>query len=460
MAELVLQAMEAHKNGNVNLARQLLAQALIQNPRDEGAWMMMAELVDDVKLKRNCLQRVLLINPQNSAANIALMKLDTSPLSPVVRGERYKPIVPPQAEKAPPFTPPFTWSEEDNQYQALGDMTYPNLEEEQAEPPAEAPPSFDWATESAEPDKTIDKIFEAVSNPELASQPLPDSDLSWVEQAKPAEEAASDAAAEKAPVIEAEESPGTPETTEQALPTSPQDFEVSAESEWGLGAFAPAESSRDASREPVSFLWDNPRAKIDRLVILGFTSVIFANPAPKDVAEITRLFKESKMVRELLGKEAGVIKLENIQRLSAIPKRAHLDIEYQENGKLITHPLVFKDKRTRDEALAAIKLRLGGGFHSKTQTVSGMRRIGWPVVCALIFAILGWGLTGGVNLLSRLPYFQAGTPLLIVYNIQYYVDLFGTYYVLAIAGIATLLCLLWLMVNLSKPNKVMILEKR
>jgi hypothetical protein len=460
MAGILLQAMEAHKNGNTNLARQLLAQALIQNPRDEGAWMLMSELVDDVKLKRNCLQRVLLINPQNSAASIALMKLDTSPLGPVIRGERYKPIVPSAAGKTPPFTPPFTWSGGDKQNQAPGDMTYPNLEEEPAEQPPETPPSFDWAAESSEPDKTIDKIFEAVSNPELASQPLPDSDLSWVEEAKPVAEAAGDEIAEKEPAGEAGESAETPGAEEQAQPTSIQAFEVSAESEWGLGAFASAESTIEAESEPASFLWDNPKAKIDRMVILGFTSIIFANPAAGDVPHIIDLFNENKMVRDMLGKEAGVIKLESIQRLRAVPKSANLSIEYQEKGKTITHLLVFKDKQTRDEALEAIKLRLGAEFYAKTHTVSGMRRVGWPLVCALIVAIVGWGLTGGMSLLSRLQFFQTGTPLLIVYNIQYYVDLLGAYYVLAIAGIAILLCLLWLMVNLTKPAKLMIVEKR
>ena len=457
MAEILLQAMEAYKNGNTNLARQLLAQALIQNPRDEGAWMLMSELVDDVKLKRNCLQRVLLINPQNSAANIALMKLDTSPLSPVVRGERYKPIVPPDAQKTPPFTPPFTWSGEESQEQEVGDMTYPNLEEEQVRAPAEPAPSFDWAAESAEPDKTIDKIFEAVSNPELASQPLPDSDLSWAEQAQAGGEAG-------ATIAEGQEAEGEAVASQQPgetlLQPGEQEFEVSAESEWGLGAFAPQKSTLETSSEPASFLWDNPRAKIDRMVILGFTSIIFANPAASDVPHITGLFSENKMVRDLLGKEAGVIKLDSIQKLSAVPTRANLDIEYQENGKRVTHPLVFKDRQTRDEALAAIKLRLGAGFTTKTSTVSGVSRVGWPLLVALIVAIAGWGLTGGVNLLSKLPYFQTGTPLLIVYNIQYYIDLFGAYYVLAIAVVGILLCLLWLVVNLSKPSKLTVVERK
>ncbi len=66
MSDLLLQAVNARQNGNIALTKQLLAQALIQDPRNEGAWMLMYEVVDDVKLKRNCLERVLAINPDNS----------------------------------------------------------------------------------------------------------------------------------------------------------------------------------------------------------------------------------------------------------------------------------------------------------------------------------------------------------------------------------------------------------
>jgi hypothetical protein len=461
MSNLILQAMEAKHNGNTNLARQLLAQALIENPRDEGAWMMMSELVEDVKLKRNCLQRVLLINPDNSAANLALAKLDTSPLGGVVRGERYKPITPPQAGKTPAFTPPFTWSGEDSQFQALGDMTYPEQEEEQADEHPEVPPSFDWAEESTEPDKTIDKIFEAVSNPELASEPLPDSDLSLADQVQPAEEMATaeveggettDESGESHEAVEAVQA-------EEAQLTKPEDFEVSAESELGLQAFAPAEGLEAESTEPASFLWDNPQAKIDRMVILGFTSIIYANPAASDVPHIVGLFNENKMVRDLLGKEAGTIRLESIQCLSANPTRASLVIEYKQDNKKVTHSLMFKDLKTRDEALSAIKLRLGAGFQSKMRTYSGMRKFGWPLVCMLILAVLGWSLTGGLSLLSNMPAFQDGLPLLIVYNLQYYVDIIGTSNVLMIALVGILVCLIWLISNLPKPAKLMVVER-
>src|SRR4030043_1841047 len=181
MSDLLQDALSAMKKGDITLAKQLLSQALIQDPNNETAWMLMSEVVEDVRLRRNCLERVLAINPNNTVASTALTKLNTSPLSPVTRGERDKPLNLPKLDKIPPFTPPFTWGSDQEQYLALGDLTYPDLPEEQSAQPIDTTPTFDWAHDSDEPDKTIDTLFYAVSNPELTSQPLPDTDLSWLD---------------------------------------------------------------------------------------------------------------------------------------------------------------------------------------------------------------------------------------------------------------------------------------
>jgi Tfp pilus assembly protein PilF len=57
MADLLIQAMSAKENGDFKLAKQLLSQAIVQNPRSESAWMMMADVVGDPKLQRNCCPR-------------------------------------------------------------------------------------------------------------------------------------------------------------------------------------------------------------------------------------------------------------------------------------------------------------------------------------------------------------------------------------------------------------------
>ncbi len=462
MPDLLLQAMEARRSGNIAQARQLLAQALIQDPHSEGAWMLMSEVVDDVKLKRNCLQRVLLINPENSAANIALMKLDTSPLGPVVRGERFKPVIPPKLDKAPPFTPPFTWTGDEAQFQALGDMTYPDLTGEEVNKPPETPTSFDWAAESAEPDKTIEKIFIKVSNPEQAAEPLTDTDLSWLDNPRTAGAAAgvvaagSDAEAQALVAQVGQTSDSSPGIE----PTSSFDFGVSAEEQHGAAISATGNETQGEQFEPDFLLWDNPKAKTDRLVILGSKSIIYANPTASDVPHIIGLFNERKMLRDLLGEDAGTIRLDTIQRLTANPRRANLEIDYKPNEKTATHPLTFDNTQARDEALDALQLRLGPDFTRTTRKFSLADKILVPLLIMVLVAVIGWVLLVGISYLEGAAGFQSGILQLILINIQYYVALIGPFFILMITFVLVALCLVWLVINLYKPSSLVIVERK
>lgn len=462
MPDLLLQAMDAKQKGDIAQTKQLLAQALIQDPHNEGAWMLMSEVVDDVKLKRNCLQRVLLINPDNSAANIALMKLATSPLGPVVRGERYKPVIPPKLEKAPPFTPPFTWTGDEAQFQALGDMTYPDLTGEEVKQPPDTPTTFDWAAESAEPDKTIDKIFDAVSKPELAVEPLPDIDLSWLDDslsAKATTAAVSAVSDAEAQTLDNKVGQPTESTSEQQL-TNSSGSTVSAVEQNEMGAFATSEETQGESIEPGFLLWDNPKAKIDRMVILGSKSIIYASPVPSDVPHILGLFNENKMLRDLLGENAGTIKLETIQRLTANPKRANLNIDYKPNEKITTHRLNFSSPQVLDEALDALQLRMGAGFNRTTRRFSLLDKILVPLLIIVLVVVIGWVLIAGLSYLEGAPGFESGLLQLILVNILYYVDLIDPVYILMVGVILVVLCLVWLVINLSKPSSLVIVERK
>jgi hypothetical protein len=462
MPDLLLQAMDAKQRGDIAQTKQLLAQALIQDPHNEGAWMLMSEVVDDVKLKRNCLQRVLLINPDNSAANIALMKLATSPLGPVVRGERYKPVIPPKLEKAPPFTPPFTWTGDEAQFQALGDMTYPDLTGEEVKQPPDTPTTFDWAAESAEPDKTIDKIFDAVSKPELAVEPLPDIDLSWLDDslsAKATTAAVSAVSDAEAQTLDNKVGQPTESTSEQQL-TNSSGSTVSAVEQNEMGAFATSEETQGESIEPGFLLWDNPKAKIDRMVILGSKSIIYASPVPSDVPHILGLFNENKMLRDLLGENAGTIKLETIQRLTANPKRANLNIDYKPNEKITTHRLNFSSPQVLDEALDALQLRMGAGFNRTTRRFSLLDKILVPLLIIVLVVVIGWVLIAGLSYLEGAPGFESGLLQLILVNILYYVDLIDPVYIMMIGVILVVLCLVWLVINLSKPSSLVIVERK
>ncbi len=460
MSDLLIQAMTAIQSGDIALAKQLLSQAIIQDPRNEGAWMLMSEVVEDVKLRRNCLERVLAINPNNDTANLALTRLNTTPLGPVIRGERNKPLDQPKIEKTPPFTPPFTWNGEPEQYLALGDLTFPNLTGDNVDQLPETTPTFDWVTESDEPEKTIEKLFDAVSKPELASEPPPDNEPNWLDNLR--DEQTGSITGDEAETKDAwrdalVESEG--EETQEQEPENPDDFSVSAEPQLGMEAFASTDHPTIASTEPASLLWDNPKAPVDRMVILSYKSIIYANPIASDVPHIMGLFNEKKMVRDLLGENARVIKLESVKRITINPKRANLRIDYQQNDKEITHELIFSSPQVRDEALTALRFRLGSDYKQTTRSLNLGDKILSPLLVLILVAVLAWGLIGGVPLLNTVPSLQSGPLQIILSGVEQWVTSIGAIYLILLAGLIGLVCLVWMVNNLKKPSILVVFER-
>lgn len=463
MSDLITLAMNAKQGGDITLAKQLLSQALIQEPNNEAAWMLMSDVVGDIRLRRNCLERVLSINPGNEEASIALTRLNTSPLSPVTRGERDKPFDATKFNKIPPFTPPFTWNGDEEQYLALGELTYPELPAEQPDQTIETEPTFDWANESEEPDKTIQKIFDAVSNPEQASQPLPDTDLSSLKETNPE--------GQDEPTFISEEVKeamwlnvlvGEDEQPPQELQPEPvltEDYSVSADPQLGLDAFAAPDQPIESLSSDY-LLWDNPKAKTDRLVILSNKSIIHANPKETDIPHILGLFAENKMLRDLLGEDAGVIKLESIQRLVANPKDAKLTIDYLNKDEYkATHQLEFSESKVRDEAVTALSLRLGTRFTEITQQISMADKIVPPVVVLSFIAFLIWGILAGLPMLSGLPDSQLGILQSIISALESFVSFVGQSRLLLVLGIGGVLAVIWLVLNLRKPSTLVYLQR-
>ncbi|OGN93813.1 MAG: hypothetical protein A2Z71_11695 [Chloroflexi bacterium RBG_13_50_21] len=461
MSDLLQEALSAEQRGDIALAKQLLSQALIQDPNNETAWMLMADAVDDVRLRRNCLERVLAINPYNFDASTALTKLNTSPLEPVTRGERDKPIIPPRFDKIPPFTPPFTWGSDQEQYLALGDLTYPDLPEEQSAQPIDTTPTFDWAHDSDEPDKTIDTLFYAVSNPELASQPLPDTDLSWLDDNP------TDALTDTAPEVQGDGGVWMDELVSTEVTPLPEqqtdamnDFTVSAELELGMEAFTSPEALETHVSDDHQ-LWDNPRAKKDRLVILSNKSLIYANPKESDIPHILGLFTENKMVRDLLGDNARVIPYENIRRLTANPKKAVITINYQNKSeKTSIHKLFFSSPQVCDEVLSAIQLKPGVEFQKSIQTFRLQDKIVPPLAILLLLIFLIWVLYAGLPMLSGLTGGELGVFQLFVSFLQGFVTFAGRSNLLWIILLCSIVDLAWLVSNLLKPSELIILEGR
>jgi hypothetical protein len=90
----------AVKAGNLHLARQFLEAATAENPEDVTAWLWMSGVVHTSAEKRECLKRVLAIDPDNAAAKRGLDLLGPEPAPIVV-----EPIAPEPIAPAPPPAP-------------------------------------------------------------------------------------------------------------------------------------------------------------------------------------------------------------------------------------------------------------------------------------------------------------------------------------------------------------------
>jgi tetratricopeptide (TPR) repeat protein len=72
---LTRSAIEAFKAGRREEARNLLSQAVRLDPHYEQAWLWLAGAVDNQDQQRDCLERVLVLNPDNQAARRGLAAL-------------------------------------------------------------------------------------------------------------------------------------------------------------------------------------------------------------------------------------------------------------------------------------------------------------------------------------------------------------------------------------------------
>lgn len=76
MHQSVQSAIEAAKQGDNTTALALLKQVLNANPNDVDAWLVLAAVVDDPARKRQCLNRVLKLDPVNQMAREELLEMD------------------------------------------------------------------------------------------------------------------------------------------------------------------------------------------------------------------------------------------------------------------------------------------------------------------------------------------------------------------------------------------------
>jgi hypothetical protein len=69
------EATQMVKNGRLDQARETLMQYLMKNPSSEQAWLLMSYVLSDPAKQKDCLERVLKINPNNTVAQSKLAHL-------------------------------------------------------------------------------------------------------------------------------------------------------------------------------------------------------------------------------------------------------------------------------------------------------------------------------------------------------------------------------------------------
>ena len=84
MHALVQSAIDAANQGDKPKAIELVRQALTANPNDIDAWLVLAAVVDDPQRKRQCLNRVLTLDPTNKIARDELLDMDRAHMSPAL----------------------------------------------------------------------------------------------------------------------------------------------------------------------------------------------------------------------------------------------------------------------------------------------------------------------------------------------------------------------------------------
>ena len=79
---LLNEGIGALRSGDNARARELLGQVIRRNPRDERAWLWLSGAVDTDAERRQCLERVLTLNPHNAAARSGLSMLAAAANAP------------------------------------------------------------------------------------------------------------------------------------------------------------------------------------------------------------------------------------------------------------------------------------------------------------------------------------------------------------------------------------------
>ena len=84
---LFAQAKAAVERGYKITARTLLDELVFKDPKNEEAWLLLVEVVENENERVDCLQQVLAINPENAAAKQKYDQLPRPPAEPIKKAE-------------------------------------------------------------------------------------------------------------------------------------------------------------------------------------------------------------------------------------------------------------------------------------------------------------------------------------------------------------------------------------
>ena len=108
MSDILQQAIALIKSGDKAGGKRLLGEALREDPRSETAWLWMSGVVETDPQRKDCLERILAINPNNPQAQMGLAKLAAAsqpePEPPTFTPRR--PTFEPPQDEAPSFELP------------------------------------------------------------------------------------------------------------------------------------------------------------------------------------------------------------------------------------------------------------------------------------------------------------------------------------------------------------------
>jgi hypothetical protein len=105
MHQFVQSALEAANQGDKNKAIDFIKQVLASNPNDVDAWLVLAAVLDDPERKRQCLKRVLTLDPTNQIAREEMLEMDRAAMGGT---PAHMPDLAPVSPVLPPSTKPLS----------------------------------------------------------------------------------------------------------------------------------------------------------------------------------------------------------------------------------------------------------------------------------------------------------------------------------------------------------------